>query len=97
MIMDAEFVKWLTTLGVGGTLAAMMFVVYRKDIQQYTELWKLTTDQLTQIVKENTASNVRLIAMLETQERNSLRKSDIELLIDARIIASAQKAAERKL
>jgi hypothetical protein len=82
---EPEFIKWLITLGVGGVLAGFMFVFYRKDIKQYTELWKITTDQMTTVVKENTASNVRLIAMLETGERNALRKADIEELVDRRV------------
>lgn len=84
--MDAEFAKWLTTLGVGGALAGLMFIFYRKDIKQYTELWKTTTDQLVIIVKENTASNTKLIGLIENQERNSLRKEDISSMIDKRMI-----------
>lgn len=83
--MDAEFTKWLVTLGVGGILAGFMFMFYRKDVKQYTELWKTATDQLMLIVKENTASNTRLITLLEAQERNALRKSDIEAFLDRRI------------
>jgi hypothetical protein len=79
---SAEFMKWLATLGVGGVLAGLMFMFYRKDVKQYTELWKLATDQLMQIVKENTASNTRLISLIESQERNVLRKSDIEAMIE---------------
>lgn len=86
--MDAEFTKYLATLGVGGILAGLMFVFYRKDIKQYTELWKTTSEQLMAIVKENTASNTRLIALIETQERNQMRKSDIEALL-----AKANKTA----
>jgi hypothetical protein len=82
---EPEFIKWLVTLGVGGVLAGFMFVFYRKDIKQYTELWKNTTDQMINVVKENTASNVRLIAMLEAAERNALRKADIDALVDRRI------------
>jgi hypothetical protein len=81
---NPEFLKWLATLGVGGILAGVMFIFYRKDVKQFTDLWKITADQLMIIVKENTASNVKLIAMLETQERNALRKSDIEQMIDRR-------------
>jgi len=81
---NPEFMKFLATLGVGGILAGLMFIFYRKDVKQYTELWKLATDQLMQIVKENTTSNTKLIIMLENQERNSLRKSDIEALIEKR-------------
>jgi len=79
-----EFTKWLATLGVGGILAGLMFMLYRKDIKQYTDLWKNTTDILMGIVKENTASNTKLIGMLETQERNSIRKADIEVLLEKR-------------
>ena len=83
--MDAEFAKWLATLGVGGVLAGLMFMFYRKDIKQYTELWKTATDQLMLIVKENTASNTKLINMIETQERNAIRKEDIAALIEKRL------------
>lgn len=85
MPTDNEFLKWLLTLGVGGVLAGLMFMFYRKDVKQYTELWKIATDQLMGIVKENTASNVKLIQLIETQERNALRKSDLEHLIDSKI------------
>lgn len=85
--LDAEFTKWLVTLGVGGVLAGFMFVFYRKDVKQYTELWKMATEQLMSIVKDNTISNTKLISMLETQERNAVRKSDIELMISDRIDA----------
>ncbi len=83
---DADFGRWLLTLGVGGILAGFMFVFYRKDIKQYTELWKLTSEQMISVVKDNTASNTRLITMLESAERNALRKSDIEHLVDQRFL-----------
>lgn len=84
-MLDAEFTKWIVTLGVGGVLAGFMFVFYRKDVKQYTELWKTAADQLITIVKENTASNTKLITMLEAQERNALRKSDIMNIVDERL------------
>jgi hypothetical protein len=83
--VDAEFTKWLVTLGVGGVLAGFIFMFYRKDVKQYTELWKTTATELIQVIRENTASNVKLITMLESIERNSIRKADIELLIERRI------------
>jgi hypothetical protein len=58
-----------------------MFVFYRKDIKQYTELWKLSSEQMTNIVKDNTTSNVRLVSMIEQYERNAIRKSDIISMI----------------
>ncbi len=81
---ESEFVKWLVTLGVGGILAGFMFVFYRKDMKSYTELWKGATDLLVLTIIKNTESNVKLITMLENQERNAIRKSDIEALIDTR-------------
>lgn len=85
LVIDSEFVKWLTTLGIGGILAGFMFVFYRKDVKQYTDLWKVSTDQLMIIVKENTASNTKLIALIESIERNTVRKSDIQELVERRI------------
>ena len=89
--VSTEFAQWLVTLGVGGALAAFMFVFYRKDIKAYTELWKAqaelnrsSTDHMITVIKENTVSNTRLIALLENVERNSIRKQDIENLIEAR-------------
>lgn len=76
-----EFTKWLITLGVGGVLAGFMFMFYRKDIKQYTDLWKSSSELFMGVVKENTASNVKLIALIENQERNMMRKADIEALI----------------
>jgi len=83
--IDSEFIKWLTTLGIGGILAGFMFVFYRRDVRQYTELWKSSSDQFAQIVKDNTESNVRLIVLIETQSRESLRKSDFDTLVRQRI------------
>lgn len=80
--VDSEFVKWLATLGIGGILAGFMFVFYRKDVKQYTDLWKTSSDQLMEIVKENTASNIRLISLIENSERNTLRRTDVEAIID---------------
>ena len=82
MTMDNEFVKWFATLGVGGVLAGFMFMFYRKDVKQYTDLWKTTSDQMMGVIKDNTSSNTKLISLIETQERNMVRKEDITLLID---------------
>lgn len=79
-MFDAEFTKWIATLGVGGVLAGFMFAFYRKDIKQFTELWKLMSDQLISVVKDNTSSTQKLITMIENQERNQLRRTDIALI-----------------
>lgn len=83
--MDPEFTKWLTTLGVGGVLAGLMFMFYRKDVKQYTDLWKIMSEQMVAVVKDNTSSNVKLINLIETQERNAIRINDIERVIDGRM------------
>ena len=64
-----EFTKWLVTLGVGGAIAALIFVFYRKDIRQYTELWKSQTEMLVTVVKENTSSNTKLVAVVDALHR----------------------------
>lgn len=71
---DPEFVKWLATLGVGGVLAAFMFWFYRKDVKMYTELWQAQTDILMMVIRENTASNIKLIALIEMMDRRSNRR-----------------------
>ena len=63
--MDTEFIKFFTTLGVGGALAGMMFHFYRKDVQRYTSLWEGQSDSLMLIVKENTIAITRLTAVVE--------------------------------
>lgn len=84
-MLDPEFIQWAATLGVGGILAAFMFAFYRKDIKQYTDLWKSTADMLMGTVKENTASNIKLISLIEGMERNRMRKADIDDMIDKRV------------
>lgn len=67
--MDGEFIKWLATLGVGGVLAAFMFHFYRKDVKQFTDLWKGQSEMLVQVVKENTASNTKLVTLIDAMHR----------------------------
>lgn len=86
-----EFSKWLITLGVGGILAGFMFMFYRKDVKQFTELWRATAELLMGVIKDNTASNVRLIALLESVERNQLRKDDISLMVEKRLNETKDK------
>lgn len=69
VVVDAEFVKWFATLGVGGVLAAFMFYFYRRDVAQYTSLWKGQSDILMNVVKENTASNTKLVTVIEALHR----------------------------
>ena len=65
-MLDQEFVKFLATLGVGGVIAALIFMFYRKDVKMYTELWKTMSEQLFIVVKENTASNCAVAKNVES-------------------------------
>lgn len=88
--VSTEFAQWLVTLGVGGVLAAFMFVFYRKDVKQYTELWKAQAESMeslirfvTEVVLKNTESNTQLIVLIEEMKANQMRKADIFELIQA--------------
>jgi len=66
---DPDFLKFLATLGVGGILAGFMFFFYRKDVRQYTDLWKAQTDVLTSLIESNIEANVSLKAAVEALHR----------------------------
>lgn len=51
-----EFARWLASLGVGGVLGAFIFMFYRKDVKQFTELWQAQTTLLTTVVRDNTVA-----------------------------------------
>ncbi len=84
--VDSEFYQWLATLGIGGILAGFMFMFYRKDMKQFTDMWKITSDQLIAVIKENPSSNTKLTTLIENSERNALRKEDIVSLIDRKLM-----------
>jgi hypothetical protein len=52
--VDAEQLKWFTTLGVGGTLAFAMFLVYRKDALAAIANLKTERELLLDALKGNT-------------------------------------------
>ncbi len=63
--MDADTLKWLASLGVGGVLAGGMFLVYRKDMKVNSEAWRGQSEMLMVVVKENTAAITALIGLVE--------------------------------
>lgn len=67
--MDPESIKWLTSLGVGGSLAGMMFAVYRKDMKSNADAWHGQSEILIAIVKENTSAITALIKLVEKIEK----------------------------
>jgi hypothetical protein len=72
--MDDEFIKYLSSLGVGGIIAGFMFFFYRKDVHHFTELWKGQTELLVLVVKENTAASVITAELLRTIREQLERK-----------------------
>jgi hypothetical protein len=67
--MDAEAVKYL--VGQGGFAVAflLLFHFYRKDVKGYTDLWRGQSEALIGVVKENTASNIHLITLIDALHR----------------------------
>jgi len=63
--VDADTLKYLGSLGVGGTLAGMMFFVYRKDMKSNAEAWRGQSDMLMAVVKENTSAITALIQLVQ--------------------------------
>lgn len=61
--MDVEFMKYLASLGVGGIIAGIIFMIYRKDMREYQEEWKGQREILVNIVKEN---SIAITANTET-------------------------------
>ncbi len=69
--MDHEFIKYLSTLGVGGLIAGLMFLVYRKDMKTYSEQWRGQAEILVQVVRENStaiAANTTTIQALHRRD-----------------------------
>lgn len=57
LFSNPEFVKLIySTLGAGGILALVMFLIYRKDSQKMLADWKGQSEALMSVVKENTAA-----------------------------------------
>lgn len=63
MPLDGESFKWLTSLGVGGVLAWVMFVVHRKDTREWQSVvaaqrdaWRSQAEMLLQVVIANSST-----------------------------------------
>lgn len=57
MPTDLEFWRSVISQGGAAAIAVLIFLAYRKDV-------KTTADVLIQVVRENTASNTELIALV---------------------------------
>lgn len=69
-------IQWFATLGVGGILAGVMFYFYKQLNERFTdyvksqlEHQKTQTEQVINVVKENTESNTKLVTMIDAIHR----------------------------
>lgn len=58
---DADFTKWIAQLIGNGTIAALIFYFYRRDVRSYTELWEKTSEMLQTTIKESQAAYTVLV------------------------------------
>jgi len=66
--MDESLLTTLAPLGVGGILAGVMFMLYRKDMREFVANWAGQTQLLIAVVKENTAAITALIEVVRSLE-----------------------------
>ena len=66
-MVDTQFLQWLSTLGVGGVLAGVIFFFYRKDAKVYADLWRGQSEMFRTVVTENTKAVTELTVLLETE------------------------------
>jgi hypothetical protein len=73
--MDSELLKWVATLGVGGVLAAMMFVFYRVDFLRERLFHRDASRKLTEVVEKNAETSATMARSM--QELCSTIKVDV--------------------
>jgi hypothetical protein len=80
-MLDPELLKYLATMGVGGVIAGLIFMMYRKDMKQHVELWTAQSNNyqqqaavLLEVVRENTRSNEALIRLIENMSGRNLER-----------------------
>ena len=88
-LFDPEFVKLIGGLGVGGTIAIIIFGFYRKDVRSYTDLWKAQaeredkrTEALMQLVRENSVATTTNTEVLRALHRR-VDQLDLLRVVDA--------------
>ncbi|MET0742975.1 MAG: hypothetical protein ABWY78_06350 [Microvirga sp.] len=85
--METEFIKWMTSLGVGGVLAGGMFWVYRKDSLAAQQRIDALTEQIMTTVHDLIAVTQR-VQVLMTQNATIANRLSVQL--------DAYEARERK-
>ena len=67
MVDELKSLEALLPLGVGGLLAALMFLFYRKDTLDSAKRWEGQSALLVTVVKENTAAITSLIEVVRAR------------------------------
>lgn len=80
MVFDAEFLKFLVQLGVGGSIAGIIFFFYRKDVRSYTDLWQAQTAR----------SDAQVAAMIKVVAENSANTA-----VNTEVLKSLHKRIDR--
>ena len=80
----AAFMQWLAQLGAGGAFAGFLFFFYRRDVANYTELWKAQaeenrkqTTEIISLVRDTTATITKNTEVLNALHR---RMDRLEML-----------------
>jgi hypothetical protein len=68
--MDAELLKWLSPLGVGGVLAAFIFFFYRRDFLRERQNGVANLTLMRSLVENNTAAITKLVSGVEVLSRS---------------------------
>lgn len=75
-MMEAESMKWLASLGVGGAIAGFMFLYYRRDmlaayaqLNTLSEQWKQMNDRVLSVVIDETRLNSEMVTLLRALHR----------------------------
>jgi hypothetical protein len=83
--MDADFGKWLGTLGVGGAIAGVVMYFYHRLAESHahtyadlTERWEKMTDDLRLVVRENTQAFVQALQMIQAMQKQIDRWDGID-------------------
>jgi hypothetical protein len=71
-----ESTRWIAQLGIGGTIAIVIFVFYRRDMRSYSELWqaqatetRAMTDRVITLVETTTKTATELTAVVTALHR----------------------------
>lgn len=85
-----ELSKYIATLGVGGILAAVIFLVYRQDAIAHAKAWQGQSEALMTVVKDNT------IAVTALQQTTHALQLTIEALRSEMADREIERLRERR-